>query len=572
MTHRPFSLTPDERSDASRGALRGWPAFLVLFLMLIAIGTAPFVRGAEPAGTAGTKAKPANAKAKPVDGKARPPGAKAKPDGAKAKPDDAKAKADDAKAKADDARKAKERSDAVRGLAQRLGIGPGMTIADIGAGNGADAWTFADIVGPGGTVYAEEVGEGLVKTLKGEAEKRKLPQVRAVLGRDDDPALPAGAVDLVHMRLVYHHFSQPHEMLRGIWRSLKPGGHLAIVDQRKGTLREYVPRAERKGKHVWTGETTVVREAREAGFAFVACADESWYEKEPFVLVFQRPRGAREPGADPDPFLALAIADKAPLFLPLARPYARPVFIAVGEARGLIGPILGRSSGPGLEIVLEEWATQKDERQPLPANVSLPAVLTAQGDPRLGPEPIDAVFFLDSYHLLFHGPVLLAKLRERLAPAGVIYILDREAQQPLSRREASHRRRLTPDMVKRELAAAGFALWFTGPRLAADRFLLVFGKTAAAQVGPESDPCLGGPEIRQAPATWLQENAWRLRGLTTVDGKRVLRQHPGQPLSVAPVAGAAGGRTVLRLAEENLLLSFDQQGGTYRLVECRPAR
>ena len=118
--------------------------------------------------------------------------------------------------------------------------------------------------------------------------------------------------------------------------------------------------------------------------------------------------------------------------------------IALGQARELIPPILQRSSGAGLEIVLEEWATQKDERPPLPAGVSLPSVLTDLGDPHLGPEPIDAVFFLDTYHLLFHSKTLLAKLHERLTPDGCVYVLDRAAKEPLSRRDASHRRQIDP--------------------------------------------------------------------------------------------------------------------------------
>lgn len=89
------------------------------------------------------------------------------------------------------------------------------------------------------------------------------------------------------------------------------------------------------------------------------------------------------------------------------------------------------------------------------------------------------------YHLPFHGKTLLGKLRERLAPGGCVYILDREAKGPLSRREASHRRQIQPETVKQEMAAAGFFLWFEGPRPAPDRFLLVFGKTGRAKAGRE---------------------------------------------------------------------------------------
>ncbi len=126
--------------------------------------------------------------------------------------------------------------------------------------------------------------------------------------------------------------------------------------------------------------------------------------------------------------------------------------------------------------MLEEWATQKDERAPLQPGVSLPSTLTEKGDPHLGPEPVDVVFFLDTYHLLFHGETLLAKLKERLTEDGCIYVLDRKADAGLSRREASHRRRISPETVKEEMKAAGFCFWDEPPPPAADRFLLVFGK------------------------------------------------------------------------------------------------
>jgi len=370
----------------------------------------------------------------------------------------------------------KDRAASVRAIAAYLGLGEGSIIADIGAGNGKDSWVFAGIVGRTGKVYPEEITKKLVESLKSSAEKKGLAQVVPVLGRSDDPCLPADSIDLVYMNRVYHHFAKPREMLRGIWRALKPDGHLVIVDQHRGTLRDWVPRHVREKKHYWIAETTVVREAREEGFAFVACPDQLWYENAPFVLVFQRPKDLKSPGRDPDPFCPISVEQWSRLFLPAAGRYRNPVFIALGQPRELMAPILEYSSGQGLEIVLEEWATQKDERPPLPAGISLPCVLTNNGDPNLSDEPIDAVFFLDSYHLLFHGRTLLAKIHRRLAPTGRVYVLDRRADKPLSRRQASHRRMIQPEMVEQEMADAGFSLWFRGPALAPDRFLLVFGK------------------------------------------------------------------------------------------------
>lgn len=153
----------------------------------------------------------------------------------------AKPKVDPAAAKAA-AEKAKKRAEAISRLAARLGLGKGGVVADIGAGNGPDTWVFAEIVGPTGKVYAEEITEKPAKSLQGAAEKRELPQVRAVQGRDDDPALPRDAVDLAYMRFVYHHMSKPREMLHGIRRALKPAGYFVVVDQHRGTLRDWVPR------------------------------------------------------------------------------------------------------------------------------------------------------------------------------------------------------------------------------------------------------------------------------------------------------------------------------------------
>ncbi len=372
--------------------------------------------------------------------------------------------------------KPETRADAVRALVSHLGLSEGSIIADIGAGNGRDTWVFAEIVGETGKAFAEEIDEDKVKSLKDSVEKKSLAQVIAMLGSSASPCLPPDSVDLVYMNHVYHHFAKPREMLRGIWRSLKPGGYLVVVDQRRGTLRDWVPRYEREKRHYWIAETTVVREAREEGFIFAECAEEFWHEEDPFVLVFQRPEKLRHPGVDPDRFRSFSVEDYSHLFLPSTGSYQNPVFVALGEARKLMVPILERSNGEGLDIVLEEWATQKEERPPLPPGVLLPSVLTDNGDPNLPDKPIDAVFLLDSYHLLFHSKNLLDKIHQNLVPNGRVYVLDRKANMPLSRREASHRRKIPPKMVEQEMTEAGFSLWFRGPRLARDRFLLVFGK------------------------------------------------------------------------------------------------
>ena len=231
-------------------------------------------------------------------------------------------------------------------------------------------------------------------------------------------------------------------------------------------------------------------------------------------------------------------------------------------------PILENSSGEGLEIVLEEWATQKEERPPLPSDVSLPSVLTENGDPNLLTESIDAVFFLDSYHLLFHGKTLLAKIYEKLSPTGCVYVLDRKAQKPLSRREASHHRKIQPKTVKQEMAEAGFFLWFRGPRPARDRFLLVFGKNQPEKVPIEEDIFVSGPVIPEAPGRWLKRNYWRLRGLKTADGRFVLFRAPRKG-SVEKVPSSSSGKEMWKIPKEKLMLYFEKKDEKYLLTDYR---
>src|SRR4051812_10978373 len=64
-----------------------------------------------------------------------------------------------------------------REIVEAVGLRPGMAVADIGAGTGLFAWSFAEKVGPGGTVHAVEISPAFLKYLGEEARKRGLGRV-----------------------------------------------------------------------------------------------------------------------------------------------------------------------------------------------------------------------------------------------------------------------------------------------------------------------------------------------------------------------------------------------------------
>ena len=359
---------------------------------------------------------------------------------------------------------AKKRAESLRKLADRLEIRRGAAIADIGAGEGRDSWVFADIVGKKGSVFAVEITEESVVALREEVAKRELPQVRPLLGQSETPNLPENSVDMAFMHYVYHHLAKPRKMLESLWRSLKPGGYYVVVDRHKGTLVDWVPREQREEKHFWIAETTFMREAREAGFEFVDFGEREWFAKnDTFVMIMQRPIEIGQSGRDPDPMPSIDMAMREALLdvdLPALSEQAdsKIAFVALGEGRELIKPIAEKYSREAVDIVLEEWATQKDERPETPVDVQLTSVLTEKGEPGLESQSLAAIYFLDTYHLLFHGDVLLPALRERLVDDGRVFILDRKSDQALSHREASHRRMIAPQSVEEEMSQYGFEL------------------------------------------------------------------------------------------------------------------
>ena len=110
----------------------------------------------------------------------------------------------------------------------------GMTVADVGAGNGDFAFRLADAVGPGGRVYANEISPENLAQIERRKQERSLNQVTVVSGGESDPKLP-GPVDRITMIDVYHHLTKPADFLAALRKALKPGGRLlvaAVVNQR----------------------------------------------------------------------------------------------------------------------------------------------------------------------------------------------------------------------------------------------------------------------------------------------------------------------------------------------------
>ena len=111
-----------------------------------------------------------------------------------------------------------------------LGLKPGSIVADVGAGEGYFTFHLAARVGPTGKVYAEDIRDDRLGKIHSRADKEKLTQIETVHGETDDPRLPAEQMDVVLISNAYHEMRDYDKMLKAIFRALRPGGLLAIID------------------------------------------------------------------------------------------------------------------------------------------------------------------------------------------------------------------------------------------------------------------------------------------------------------------------------------------------------
>lgn len=140
--------------------------------------------------------------------------------------------------------------------------GPGMVIADVGAGTGLFTRLFCEAVGPKGKVFAVDIAPKFLEHIRREAKRLGHEQVVTILGTQTSTKLPEAAVDVVFIADTYHHFEKPREMLASIHRALKPGGRLVIVEFDRDSPRN----GEFIRKHVRADKRTFLEEIRAAGF------------------------------------------------------------------------------------------------------------------------------------------------------------------------------------------------------------------------------------------------------------------------------------------------------------------
>jgi len=158
-----------------------------------------------------------------------------------------------------------------------LGIADGARVADIGAGGGWFTVRLARRVGPNGVVYAQDIQNPMLESIRRRVLREDLANVRTILGTPADPRLPPdlSAVLIVD---VYPQMEEPVETLRHISTALAPNGRLGIIDfLADGDGGPGPPREDRLEPSV------IIRDAEQAGLVLIR---EETFLRYQYLLIF----------------------------------------------------------------------------------------------------------------------------------------------------------------------------------------------------------------------------------------------------------------------------------------------
>ena len=157
-------------------------------------------------------------------------------------------------------RKLREEEEKTSEMIKELNLKPGISVADIGSGNGYHTLMMAKIIGEKGQAYAVDIQPEMLIMLEERAKKAGMENIKLIENRFWDADLPEKSVDFVLMADVYHEFSHPQQMLSSIKKSLKENGVVCLLE-----FKSEDPKVPIKPEHKMS-KAQVIKEMSSNGF------------------------------------------------------------------------------------------------------------------------------------------------------------------------------------------------------------------------------------------------------------------------------------------------------------------
>ena len=187
---------------------------------------------------------------------------------------------------------------------------PGMIVADVGSGTGLFTRMMAPQVVEGGRIYAVDIAKEFVQHVETTCQDAGLTNVRGIVCKPDSVELPDESIDLAFICDTYHHFEFPYKTMRSIYRALRPGGQVVLVEfhREENTSSDWVL------NHVRANQETFVNEIKLAGLEVV---DEKDFLKTSYWMRFKKSLRKTNSGHTIDSLTAVKqlLADKTAMMI-----------------------------------------------------------------------------------------------------------------------------------------------------------------------------------------------------------------------------------------------------------------
>ena len=141
---------------------------------------------------------------------------------------------------------ARDRVGEAEDVMELAGVKPGMSVADVGAGEGYYTVRLAPVVGNKGRVLAEDILPEVRDALSDRVQRERLDNVAVKLGAPDDPMLPAQSFDRIFLVHMYHEVQSPYAFLWHMREGLKRDGLVILVDANRPVARHGIPPEQAK--------------------------------------------------------------------------------------------------------------------------------------------------------------------------------------------------------------------------------------------------------------------------------------------------------------------------------------
>jgi ubiquinone/menaquinone biosynthesis C-methylase UbiE len=112
----------------------------------------------------------------------------------------------------------------------KFGIKPGDTVVDYGCGPGAFIKSASLLAGNTGTVYAVDLHEMAISSVRELISKFDLKNVKTVLAERNHTSIPDKAADIIYAIDMFHMVPDTNSFLGELKRIIKPDGKLIIED------------------------------------------------------------------------------------------------------------------------------------------------------------------------------------------------------------------------------------------------------------------------------------------------------------------------------------------------------